>query len=175
MNIVSYKPGSVMMPIEIPVRLGDKIYSGLVAVFRLLNSEELKRIDKVVINVDDDEDTVYEEIFALCFMDLLGHKYDGQIDLGEFPAGVIDSIGRAIYSMSIGHVANLPKYIETYMQSIASVDILSAVVARFMNMSFEEVKALPINRLMEYYAICAKAFPQEVMTPKEEEEGTGGQ
>jgi hypothetical protein len=47
---------------------------------------------------------------------------------------------------------------------------MCAIVSRFLCTPFAEVELLPVNEIFRRYAICASAFPREVMPLKEQED-----
>lgn len=170
MNLVNYGNGAILLPLgDTPIIIGNKIYTGLVSVFRLLNTVEIKRIDRIKLNSPIDEELMYDEIISTCMIDIIGHDSKDPIDIDALPAGIVSTIAKTIWSMSVSHTVDPIRYIEDYHSKVTSLDIVAAVVARYMNLKFEDALNTPINKLYEYYSICAKAFPSEVALPKEPE------
>lgn len=169
MNVVNYAKGNYIIPLgSAKVISGDMIYTNVSAVARLLNGEEIDRLHRIVADRPDIEATVYEEIVSLCLIDIIGIPDGAPIDLDKSGAGVVDTIAKTVMNLSMSHIANVKEKVEYYYSLADAAELMAAVVSKYTSTPYDDVISYPINKLMRRYAICAKAFPNEVSMPTEE-------
>lgn len=161
MNTIDYGIGNAIIPFkDVPITINGKIYKDLVAVVRLLNQEEIFRLDKILTDDQIQREIVDEDIVKSCLIDIIG--ITEPVDLDTASAGFINTIARAIYLQSISYIANSKEYHDRLVSSITLLETMSAIISRFLNLSYNDVVKYPINRIYHLYAVCRAAFPNEV-------------
>lgn len=161
MNTIDYGIGNAIIPFnDIPIVINGVTYKNLVAVVKLLNPEQLLRLDKILTDDPIQKDLVDEDIVRTCLLDIIG--VDGEVDLDNASAGFVQTISRAVYLQSISYILNSKEYHEELSSQVTLIETMSAVIARFLNIQYTEVITYPINIIYKYYAICRSAFPNEV-------------
>lgn len=161
MNTIDYGIGNAIIPFnDVPIVINGVVYKNLVAVVKLLNPEQLLRLDRILTDDPVQKDLVDEDIVRTCLLDIIG--VDGEVDLDTASAGFIQAIARAVYLQSISYIVNSKEYHQELTSTVTLVETMSAVISRFLNIPYTEVIEYPINRIYKYYAICRSAFPNEV-------------
>ena len=128
---------------------------------RLLNVTELNRIEGMLSAGMDDFD-INEEIFQCCFLGVIG--FDGDtIDLYESPAFLIDSISEYIYRESKKILFNSIDTFEECLSTVNLFQMMAAKVSQYMNVKYEEAISYPVDKLIMYYSILHRTYPNDVM------------
>lgn len=169
MNTVNLGAGNILIPFNNSIIEIDGImYKDLVVIARLLNSEEITRVLRISVKDAYGADEMFEDIFRSCIVSIPGIK-DGS-DLEKSSAGFIATVGSAILTKSMSHIDDPIKTFKEYTENVDILDTMSAIVSKYLSTPYLEVKKLPINKLFEMYAVCHKAFPNEVTEIKEQED-----
>ena len=169
MNTISYESGNAIIPFnEVPIRIGNRIYKNITAVVRLLSAPEIIRLDKMRMSNSYDEEVINDDIVKLCLIDIIG--VEGEINLDETSAGFVTTLAKSIYLYSIDHVVNAASHVGEYMNGITILDNICAIVSKYLNISYLEVRNMPVNQVYQMFAVCRSTFPNDVNDIQEKEE-----
>lgn len=155
---------------NVSITLDEQDFNGLTIIFRLLSVDELKIIDRLLPSNTDAPGNSgaisaesEEEIFQKCVFKIFGIEDINTIDMDQIEAGIISTIAGVILKTSYNHIKNAQAFISSYGKSISLFDQLKLYVCRSYNMSYTEVKELPIDQLIKLYAYFAATFPSEAI------------
>jgi hypothetical protein len=127
----------------------------------LLSPQELKRY----VNLSEYSVTAEYETQQTIVQDKLVKifEHDGsKLDLNLTPAGVVELIAESIANKSCDYLRHAQRNYDLIAEETFFVDQMCAIVSYYMNTSYDIVKTLPINEIFTRYAVCQKAFPNQV-------------
>lgn len=164
MNVVSLKKGKVSINIDGPITIGNHIYPNILLIGRLLTIPELTRVDSFFSERTESNIVIEEDIFDLCVESIVGLNNDilETLDKDSLEAGIISTIAMAITAKSYHHILASKHYIDRFEESVTVIDSIILIVSKYTSTKYEEVRNLPINELLERFAIIKKTFPNEV-------------
>lgn len=116
--------------------------------------DNLSPLDKLIV----EEDLIRDNVCEI-------YNHEGEtISLEYTPAGIITSIASAILNLSLKYLINddgVP-YAQHY-ERISYLENMQAIVSYYLQIPYGEVVKLPLNELFHKHAICARAFPNQVL------------
>mgnify|MGYP003502382357 FL=1 len=56
------------------------------------------------------------------------------------------------------------------MSGITILDNICAIVSKYLNISYLEVRNMPVNQVYQMFAVCRSTFPNDVNDIQEKEE-----
>lgn len=147
---------------SISVKTTDgNIYKNVYAICRLLSISEIRRIDNIKNDTPVVHDALEFSIVSECLVDFIGVSKD-IIDFDNSDAGLVPRIANAVIIKSLAVLNDPVSKVASLEEEVSLVEMMGAIVARHMNLSYIEVLDLPINKLLRYFSICKKTFPQEI-------------
>ena len=196
MEALGLADNQFIVPVNHAVTIGESVYASAQFVCRLLTINELMHIDRYtgVINdimhegkefdfeddwffverdmIDDIKLVVEEEVFARCFLGVLGT--DAQLDMNNLEAGVVTKIGQAILRRSLELYVDYERYTEHFINLKSRYfDIIKSLLCRYQNAKMEELDDMPIDQLLRRFAMLRAAFPKETEITSQEADNDG--
>ncbi len=171
MNILSL--GEDKMSISFPdidISINGQVYSNLVFIVRLLTYDEVLRLLKFNTDNGLSNSLIEEDVFDLIFDKVLG--IEETVDTEDIEAGIISTIVGAIQSKSLQHIYSTEALVAQYESELSGLDSIQAIVSRYFNTPYDEVRSYPVNKLLKRFALFKSTFPAEAaMISGEEEDG----
>lgn len=165
MNIIKFHTGDVVITLPFDkVLINGYYYKEPVAVCRLLTPSEFFRITQIDTNFPSAKTELEDNVIELCFKSFIG--VDEQVDWDVMDGGHVSTLVNAIIYRSGFYISNPVDVVNGLLPLINFTEQVQAIVSRFLMIPFKETKELPVHELYHYYAICIKAFPQEVNMPE---------
>lgn len=171
MNIVSLGAGNIIISLDnIEIDIGGTVYKNITVIARLLNIDEINRIVRIDKDTLDEyiADDIYEDVFKNCVLSIPG--IDGLLNLGNSSAGFIPTIGAAILSKSMEYAEDPISSFRNSLENVDVIDSMCAIISRYLNTPYYEVRSYSINKIFDLFAVCHKTFPNEVQELKREED-----
>lgn len=133
-----------------------------VIIFKTLRTDELYLLSYIEELSKVERGTIYEEIIRDNVVEIFGHP-GAIINPAYSPAGIVDSVAEAVLHLTYKYLVNEDnsKFDEAYM-SATFLESMQAIIAHYLNISYERVCEMPLQEIFKKYAICAKTFPQQV-------------
>ncbi len=167
-NILNISNGGVLITLYGHFTINRVVYENPIISARLLNVKEITRVNYLNIEHPASRMQIEEDIIDNVFEEVIG--LGKSIDWDESEAGLTETIVNAITLTSISYFTESINKFHEVLDTINVVNSMCAIVSRFLCTPFAEVELLPVNEIFRRYAICASAFPREVMPLKEQED-----
>lgn len=135
----------------------------------LFTPEELKRYHDLS-NVSFDTEIITENVIARDkIVKVLGYE-NLEVDLLRSPAGITSLISLAIFTKSFDYLANSLENFSEHIEGLSKLSVMCGIISYYLNTPYDVVKNYPISEIFKKYAICVKAFPNQVKDLRDTEE-----
>lgn len=158
LDLLDLNRGDISIPLSgFKIDVNGQVIENLVAVCRPLSFEEIRKVDNMNIANRSHELLLEEEIFQKCFKYFIG--LEGiDIDFESNDAGIITTIVEGIKSVSIHYATQFEKKTEEMISQVTFFEIMEARVCSTFNISYNDIKSMPITELLRLNAVYMQAF-----------------
>jgi hypothetical protein len=149
---------SISFP-DVDISIGGLQYSNLVFVIRLLTYDEVLRLLRFNTKSGLSDALIEEDVFDLVFDKILG--IDEPIDIDDIEAGIVSTISGVVQAESLKHIYSTEALVSQYENELSGLDSIQAIVSRYFNTPYDEVRSYPVNKLLKRFALFKSTFPAE--------------
>jgi len=147
----------------------DFILENPKVIVNLLTIKEAVAFDSFDEQAIEDRLDIEDSIITNSIVSIVNYPKE-VISLIRSPAGVISFIAEAVIKMSQSYTENPPAKFISVAESINFLEQMAAIISYYLNTPVDTVLGWPISQIYKRYAMCHKAFPNQVLALQEKEE-----
>lgn len=127
----------------------------------LLNSKELIAYDGFTERSVNDKLELEDSVIGTKIVQVINYP-NIQISLNLSPAGIISYIAEAVILKSQLYLEYPIEAFNSLSANVTFIEEMSSIISYYTNTPYDTVIEWPVNQIFKRYAVCQRAFPQQI-------------